>query len=244
MIEDKIEVLKLKINKDDIGSLLNYSLKAIENNEKFYVCAPNAYVTVKANEDEELLAIINGAKIAIADGMSSVWVSRTFKKFPLDKISGYYFLGGINLKTLEKIKSNLKLEFPDIEVRGMYCPPYLDEMPEDINKLIVEDINKCSPDVLWVGLSAPKQEKWIYKNLNSINIKMACGIGAVFDFYSENIKRAPAWIQNIGLEWLFRMFAEPRRLFKKYMVHNSKFMLLVAREYVFKNKNKKGTVLF
>jgi len=252
MIEDKIEILKLKINKDGIDSLLKYSLKAIENNEKFYVCAPNAYVTVKANEDEELLAIINDAKIAIADGMSLVWVSNTFKKFRLEKISGYkffiefsevanskknvsyYFLGGNNLKTLEKIRSRLKLEFPDIEVRGMYCPPYLDEMPEDINKLIVADINKFSPDVLWVGLSAPKQEKWIYKNLNSINIKMACGIGAVFDFYSENIKRAPSWIRNTGLEWLFRMFMEPRRLFKKYMLYNSKFMFLVIKDIVFK----------
>jgi len=128
-------------------------------------------------------------------------------------------------------------------VRGIYWPPFLEEIPEDINKLITHDMNKCSPDVLCVVLSAPNQEKWIYKNLNSINMKMACSIGAVFDFYSENTKRAPSLMQNSGLECFFRIFTEPNRLFKKYMVHNSKFMLLVAREYFFKNslKNSKRT---
>jgi len=249
MIEEKIDILKIRINKDNLDELINYSLHAVEDKRKFYICTANAFVTVKANEDDEFLNILNNAQIVIADGMSSVWVSRTFKNYNLEKISGYkffvefsksvaennhklsyYFLGGSRMDVLEKIKSRLFLEYPVIEVSGMYCPSYFDDMPDEENKKIIEDINDKKPDVLWVGLSAPKQEKWIYKNLDKINIKMACGIGAVFNFYSGNVKRAPVWMQNTGMEWLFRIFVEPKRLFKKYMIYNTKFIILVFKD--------------
>lgn len=251
MIEDKIDILKIRISKGNLHELLEHTLNSIKRNNKVYICTANAFVTVKANEDNELLKILNNAEIVLADGMSSVMVSKTLRNFKLEKISGYkffiefsklisdnndkisyYFLGGDNFEILEKIKSKLLLEFPNIEIKGLFCPPYFNEMPEEVNEKIIKDINFIKPDVLWVGLSAPKQEKWIYKNLDKINVKMACGIGAVFNFYSGNVKRAPEWMQNICLEWLYRIFAEPKRLFKKYMVYNTKFIFLVFK-YIF-----------
>ncbi|MBA7682914.1 N-acetylglucosaminyldiphosphoundecaprenol N-acetyl-beta-D-mannosaminyltransferase [subsurface metagenome] len=106
----------------------------------------------------------------------------------------------------------------------------MDSFTDEIDNKIIDMINRCKPDILWVGLSAPKQEKWIYKNIDKLNIKMACGIGAVFNFYSGYVKRAPKWMQKIGLEWFYRIIAEPKRLLKKYLVYNTKFILLVFRD--------------
>ncbi|TET09971.1 MAG: glycosyltransferase [Candidatus Atribacteria bacterium] len=249
MDKDKVEILKLKISKGGLGTVLKNAIDLIENNGKFYVCAPNAYITVKANEDKELLEIINNAYITIPDGMSSVWYSKTFKNnnYLLERIDGskffyefskianikgysYYFMGGESETILEKIKKRLNEEFNNIEVKGYYCPPFRKDFTGDINSLMIKKINDCKPDILWVGLSAPKQEKWIYRNFKRFDIKMAAGIGAVFNFYAGVVKRAPQWMQNNGLEWFYRIYAEPKRLFKKYMVYNTKFIILVVKD--------------
>lgn len=249
MKETKANILNLKINKGGLKVVLKKVIAFIEKNEKFYVCAPNAYLTVKANEDKELLKIINNAKIVIPDGMSTVWYSRTFNNdnYLLERVDGnrffyefskianknaysYYFLGGENNRILEKIKQRVNREFENIEVKGYFCPPFMDDFVGEINDLMIEKVNECKPDVLWVGLSAPKQEKWIYKNIERLDIKMAAGIGAVFNFYSGVVRRAPEWMQNAGLEWLYRIYAEPKRLFKKYMIYNTKFMILVLKD--------------
>ena len=246
---NKIEILGLKINKGNLKDVLKLSEFLIDNKEKFYIFALNAYSTVKASEDKELLRIINSAKIAIPDGMSLVWYSRTFKSddYLLERIDGfkffreflkiadkkgysYYFLGAKNEKILEKIKQRVNLEYKNIEVRGYYSPPFRKEFTGEDNDLMVEKVNKAKPDVLWVGLSAPKQEKWIYDNFENLNIKMAAGIGAVFNFYTGEVKKAPLWMQDNGLEWLYRIYAEPKRLFKKYMIYNTKFILLVLKD--------------
>ena len=249
MDNSKIEILKLKINKGGLHRVIELAKKLIENSEKFYVCALNAYVTVKANEDKELLQIIKNAKIVIPDGISSVWYSKTFKNddYLLERIDGfkffyefskvanvkgysYYFMGGENETILGKIKKRLNKEFYNIEVKGYYCPPFRKDFTGDINELMIKKINECKPDILWVGLSAPKQEKWIYQNFERLDIKMAAGIGAVFNFYAGEVKRAPLWMQNKGFEWLYRIYAEPKRMFKKYMVYNTKFIILVVKD--------------
>jgi len=249
MDNSKIEILKLKINKGSLHRVIELAKKLTDIGEKFYVCAQNAYVTVKANEDKELLKIINNAKIVIPDGMSSVWYSKTFKNndYLLERIDGskffyefskiankkgysYFFLGSESEKILEKIKQKMNREFKNIEVKGYYCPPFLKEFKGEINELMVRKVNEFKPDILWVGLSAPKQEKWIYRNFNRLDIKMAAGIGAVFNFYAGVVKRAPQWMQNNGLEWLYRIYAEPKRLFKKYLIYNTKFMVLVFKD--------------
>ncbi|MBA7567215.1 N-acetylglucosaminyldiphosphoundecaprenol N-acetyl-beta-D-mannosaminyltransferase [subsurface metagenome] len=246
---NKIEVLKLKINKGGLSSVLKLAENLLEKSEKFYVCALNAFVTVKANEDKELLKIINNAKIVIPDGMSSVWYSRIlnnedhllkridgfkffyeFSKIADKKGYSYFFLGGKDDFILKIIKKRLNKEFKNIKLKGYFSPPFMKEFKGEINDIMINKVNECNTDILWVGLSAPKQEKWIYRNFDKLDIKMAAGIGAVFNFYAGVVKRAPEWMQKNGLEWLYRIYAEPKRLFMKYMVYNTKFMILVVKD--------------
>ncbi|MHB1346655.1 MAG: WecB/TagA/CpsF family glycosyltransferase [Candidatus Humimicrobiaceae bacterium] len=247
---EKIEILGLKISKDGLDPLMDQAAELIKKNARFFVCTVNAFMTVKANEDKELLKIINKAKIVLPDGMSTVWVSKRFKKFNLRRISGfdffhefskisdkkgfsYFFMGGKREDILIRIKNKLQNEFSNIIFKGYFCPSfYSKKMPENENEKIIDIINDCKPDILWIGISSPKQEKWIYSNLSRLNIKMACCVGAVFDFYSGEINRAPIWMQEHYLEWLYRIYSEPKRLFKKYLIYNTKFMMLVLKNKI------------
>jgi len=243
----KVDVLNINIDSANLDDILLKVVKLIDKNLRFYICVPNSYLTVVANQDKELLNILNNAEIVIPDGAPLVWYSKTFKKSLSERITGfdffynfskvankkkysYFFFGGGNKEILEKIKNKLEYEFKNIKVQGYFCPPFMDDFTGEINELIINKINKCKPDILWVGLSAPKQERWIYKNIDRLDIKMAAGIGAVFNFYSGRVRRAPYWMQKAGLEWLYRIYAEPKRLFKKYMIYNTKFIILVLKD--------------
>jgi len=256
MKNEKVNILNINIGTGNKESILNKAVQLIDNNQKFYVCTINAYLAVKANEDMELLKILNNAGIVIPDGMPLVWYSKLSGKPIPERISGYeffynfskianknnysyFFFGGTNNMVLDAVRIRLEKEFANIEVKGLISPPIMNTFPDEFDDYVINTINNCKPDILWVGLSAPKQEKWIYKNIDRLDIKMAFGIGAAFNFYANMVRRAPLWMQKAGLEWLFRMFAEPKRLFKKYMVNNTKFIGLVIKDF-FKNAyNKK-----
>jgi N-acetylglucosaminyldiphosphoundecaprenol N-acetyl-beta-D-mannosaminyltransferase len=121
--------------------------------------------------------------------------------------------------------------FPSVKVVGTYSPPFKDVFSEDDNEKMVRSINQVRPDVLWVGMTAPKQEKWIYEHMDKLDISLACAIGAVFDFYAETKGRAPEWVRRLGLEWLPRLINEPVRLFKRNFISSPLFLF-----YVFKQK--------
>jgi N-acetylglucosaminyldiphosphoundecaprenol N-acetyl-beta-D-mannosaminyltransferase len=256
MKNKKVKILNIDISKGDAGSVISEAVQLIRKNKKFYVCTINAYQAVKANEDRELLKIFNDAEIVIPDGMPLVWYSKLSGKPIPGRISGYdffynfskianeagysyFFFGGTNDLVLSGVKNRLEKDFKNIEVKGLLCPPFMDTFPDEFDDYVIDIINGLKPDILWVGLSAPKQEKWIYKNIDRLDIKMAFGIGAAFNFYANVVKRAPKWMQKAGLEWLYRMFAEPKRLFKKYMIYNSKFIGLVIKDFFQRAYNKK-----
>ena len=124
----------------------------------------------------------------------------------------------------------VKGDFPNIEVET-YSPPYKSEFNEEENNAIITAINKANPDLLWIGMTAPKQEKWIYTHWNKLQIHCHCGtIGAVFDFYAGTVKRAPMWWQRNSLEWCYRLLKEPRRMWKRYIIGNLLFMWNMCKE--------------
>ncbi|MCK5567053.1 MAG: WecB/TagA/CpsF family glycosyltransferase, partial [Actinomycetia bacterium] len=228
-MSEKIEILNIKINRDKLDSIISESISMAKEKRKHYICVPNAYSTVIANRDKDFREIINKAAFTIPDGMPLVWYSKTFKKSLEARISGFelfnaysrqmdkkkmscFFFGGKDELVAEAIIKKFKDEFKNIIVSGHYVPPFLNEFKEAEKQKIQKAINSCRPDVVWVGMSAPKQEKWISNNIEDLNIGMACGIGAVFDFYSGEIRRAPGWMQKTGLEWLYRVLADPKRL--------------------------------
>ena len=221
---------------------INDIVKYIENNlkelEGKYICVSNVHTTVTAYEDEEYRNIQNCAAIVLPDGgpLSSICRKRGFidaervtgpdlmgEIFRISEEKGYthYFYGSTD-ETLCALKEKLSQKYPKLKILGVYSPPFNKQVILESNNKI-DEINNLNPDFIWVGLGAPKQEKWMYLHKDKISGLMI-GVGAGFDYYADNIKRAPKWMQENSLEWLYRLIQDPKHLFKRYMVTNTKFI--------------------
>lgn len=222
----------------DMEWLLNYLNKNIKELAGDYICVSNVHTTVTAYEDESYCKVQNGGIMAIPDGgpLSSVGQKRGFSSmkrttgpslmgeiFKISAEKGYchYFYGSTN-ETLEKLYKILNKTYPGIQIAGMYSPPFR-PLTEAEDKAIVEQINEANPDFIWVGLGAPKQEKWMAMHQGRVNGLMI-GVGAGFDYHVGSIKRAPEWMQKSNLEWLYRLLQDPKRLFSRYWNTNTKFI--------------------
>lgn len=139
------------------------------------------------------------------------------------KTGGKCFFLGSNESTLSKIKEKAGREYPSIKVE-CFSPAYKFVFSLDDNKPMIELINMFQPNVLFVGMTTPKQEKWVYQNIVELKVGHVCCIGAVFDFYVETVNRAPQWIIKLGLEWLYRLLKEPLRMWRRYIIGNIKFI--------------------
>ena len=148
----------------------------------------------------------------------------------LNKKTGKCFFMGSSEKVLSLIKEKAKTIYPNITVET-YSPPFKPEFSSEENKAIIDAINKAKPDLLWIGMTAPKQEKWIYSHWEKLNINCHVGtIGAVFDFFAGTIERAPKWWQEHSLEWLYRLIKEPNRMWKRYIIGNALFFFNIIKE--------------
>ena len=214
----KCEILGVQIAAINMSTALNYIQTNLEDLKGQYICISNVHTTVMSYEDTTYCSIQNEAALALPDGKPL---------FRLSNECGYkhYFYGG-KAETLKTLETKLKQQY-QLEIAGMYAPPFRD-LTEEEDRAVVERINKSGADFVWVALGAPKQERWMYTHQGSIEGLMA-GIGAGVDYFAGNIKRAPMWMQKCSLEWLYRLFQEPRRLFKRYLMTNTKFIWLTAR---------------
>ena len=217
------------------------------DSSKYFVCA-NPHSLEVARIDKVFEEALRAADLVIPDGMGIVIASRILGGSIQKRITGsdlflglsrlladdtsrtyrYYFLGSTE-DNLEKIRQRIAADFPNLLVCGTYSPPFRDEFSEEEKRLMVEAVNNAEPDVLWVGMTAPKQEKWIYQNRNRLNVKFIGAIGAVFDFYTGNVKRSHPLFQKLGIEWLPRFLREPRRLWYRNFVSNPSFLLRVIK---------------
>ena len=222
----------------DMEWLLEYLNRNVKNLSGDYICVSNVHTTVTAYENQEYCKVQNGGIMAIPDGgpLSSVGRKRGFKNmkrttgpslmgeiFKISAAEGYrhYFYGSTD-ETLEKLHSVLTESYPGIQIAGMYSPPFR-PMTEDEDKAIIERINETKPDFVWVGLGAPKQEKWMAAHQGRVEGLMI-GVGAGFDYHAGNIERAPEWMQKSNLEWVYRLMQDPKRLFGRYWHTNTKFI--------------------
>lgn len=184
----------------------------------------------------------------IPDGASIVMACRKLKakSQPTERIAGWdlfamemerlnqkggtCFFMGSSEKVLNLIREKAKTVYPNIRIET-YSPPYKPEFSEEENRAIIEAINRANPDLLWIGMTAPKQEKWAYRHWNELDIHCHCGtIGAVFDFFAGTMERAPLWWQEHSLEWLYRLLKEPKRMWRRYIIGNTLFIWNVFRE--------------
>lgn len=158
------------------------------------------------------------------------WDLFTMEMERLNQKGGTCFFMGSSEKVLNLIREKAKTVYPNIRIET-YSPPYKPEFSEEENRAIIEAINRANPDLLWIGMTAPKQEKWAYRHWNELDIHCHCGtIGAVFDFFAGTMERAPLWWQEHSLEWLYRLLKEPKRMWRRYIIGNTLFIWNIFRE--------------
>lgn len=219
-----------------------------------------AYSYVVAQRDNLFAEALVNCDYLMPDGASIVMACRWLKAksqpkeriagwdlftFEMDRLEGrgkkddgrrlrVMFLGSSE-KVLGLIRQRAAVDYPNLEII-IYSPPYKSEFSEEDNQAMIQAINDANPDLLWIGMTAPKQEKWAYRHWNELNIHCHCGtIGAVFDFYAGTSKRAPLWWQEHSLEWFFRLLQEPKRMWRRYLIGNPLFLWNVMKEKMTKN---------
>ena len=214
-----------------------------DENGRYLVCA-NPHSIHVARSDKKFHRALQCADLIVPDGIGVVLASRILKGNVRERVTGsdifwglselfngankgrYFFLGSTN-EVLERIETKMAIEYPGIQIVGTYSPPFKDEFSKDDNDRMIEAVNNANPDVLWVGMTAPKQEKWIYENRGKLDVKFIAAVGAVFDFYADRIKRSHPLFQKYGMEWLPRLLQEPRRLWRRNFISNPAFIFRV-----------------
>ena len=190
-------------------------------------------------------ALLNGGAL-IPDGASMVLAFKFLRREKIERIAGWdlfqyemnklnakggvcFFLGSSE-RTLELVREKAKEVYPNIKI-VTYSPPYKKEFSEEDNKAMIDTVNSVNPDLLWIGMTAPKQEKWAYVHLDELNVHSHIGtIGAVFDFFAGTVQRAPQWWQKNGLEWAYRLLKEPKRMWRRYVIGNTLFLWNILKE--------------
>lgn len=214
--------------------------KDIENNKKSFIVAINPEKILKARKDEKLKKLLNNATYEIPDGIGVIYASKLKKGNIKTRITGIdsmemlcklseekkykIFMYGAKEETIKKAKENLEIKFPNIQIVGT-----INGYEKDNDK-IISSINKSKADIVFVALGSPKQEYWITENMDKVSAKIFQGVGGSFDVFSGNIKRAPKWMQKIGLEWLYRLIKEPKRIFRQIKLVKFLWLALIEKD--------------
>lgn len=250
----KIQFLNTFVNNCTMGQCLDEIENMISEDKKSYVVAVNVDVITKIEKDALLKEITDNADMVLVDGKPLIWIAKKHKKPIYEKVSGsdmvpllceraaekgysVFILGGKE-GVADKARCKLEEKYPQIKIVGTYAPPVGFEKDEGELAKINELISTAKPDVLLACLGCPKQEKFVYGNFEKYDAKVSVCAGATVDFLAGNVKRAPKWMSNHGLEWLYRFFKEPARLFKRYFVDDIKIFRLARKYKPKKNKQE------
>lgn len=236
------DILGVRISMLSMQDTVQYIGEHLEELSGHYICVSNVHTTVMSYDDESYKGIQNGAVMALADGgpLSAVARHRGYKRaervagpdlmeeiFKISVQKGYrHYFYGSKQQILDCLEENLTRKYPGICIAGMYAPPFRAQSEsEDLED--IQRINEAEADFVWVGLGAPKQERWMAGHEGKVKGLMI-GVGAGFDYCAGSLKRAPGWMRKWSLEWLYRLSQEPRRLMKRYAYTNIKFLKLIA----------------
>jgi len=238
--------LSLGKYKDFIEEIIRLAKEKVSS----YVCVANVHMAVEAHDNPDFQEVVNCADIVTPDGMPLVKALKLLYGIEQERVAGpdlmpdllkaaekeglrVYFYGSTQ-EVLDAILEKIKREFPNLKVAGVYSPPFRPLSEEELDK-IAEEINSVSPNIVFVSLGCPKQEKWMAYMKGKINSVML-GVGAAFPIYAGLQKRAPKVMQKLALEWFYRLLQEPRRLFKRYFYTNTKFLFLLLKELLRRGK--------
>jgi N-acetylglucosaminyldiphosphoundecaprenol N-acetyl-beta-D-mannosaminyltransferase len=232
----------------DYEGALDWIDAAVESRRGGYVCVAATHTVVASQEDPELRAAVLGADFTVPDGQPLVWAlnllghrlaARVYGPDLMDKACAravrtgrrMYLYGGRDQGALVQLTRNLRLRNPGLQVVGGYVPPFR-PLTADEEQAVAADIRRSGAEIVWVGIGVPKQEKWMARMSPRLPSQVLIGVGAAFDFHSGLIPQAPARMQRLGLEWLFRLAHEPRRLWRRYLRYNPRFVVGFARQWM------------
>ena len=241
----RVTFLNTEVDNLTMGEAIDKAEELIIKKKPSYVVTPNVDHIVKLEIDKEFQDVYKNADLILTDGMPLIWISKMRGNPIKEKISGSDFFPKLCERAAEKGYSlfllgaaegvaakaakNLKEKYEGLNIVGTYSPSYGFEKKDDEIKMIIKMINETKPDILAVGLGAPKQEKFLYKYKNELNVPISLAIGASIDFEAGNINRAPRWMQNCGLEWFYRLCKEPKRMFKRYVIDDFKIVKILIK---------------
>ena len=237
--EARAEVLGVGISALNLDSAKRTILERLKKKEKGYICVTGVHGVIEAQDDSRFRRILNDSFLTTPDGMPMVWVSWLKKYHEVDRVYGpdlmlemaeatrngqfTHFLYGGRPGIAELLQKRLEERFPGIRIVGTHTPPF-GPLSQEQNRELEKKFEILKPDITWVGLSTPKQERFMADYLPKLQTTVMCGVGAAFDFHSKVVKQAPRWIQRSGFEWLYRTIQEPRRLFWRYLKNNTRFL--------------------
>jgi N-acetylglucosaminyldiphosphoundecaprenol N-acetyl-beta-D-mannosaminyltransferase len=215
----------------------------LDERESHYICVSGVHGVMECQRDPSLKSIHNRAGLVLPDGMPLAWWVRSAGHREADRVCGpefmpyllqdlrgrRHFFYGASSETLDKLIAWVRRNYPDAIIAGWHSPPFRHLTPEE-DTAIVEEINASQAEIVWVGLSTPKQERWMAAHVQRLNAAALIGVGAAFDMHAGNVKRAPTFLRRTGFEWTYRLVLEPKRLWRRYLANNPAFVLLAAAQ--------------
>jgi N-acetylglucosaminyldiphosphoundecaprenol N-acetyl-beta-D-mannosaminyltransferase len=241
----RVDVLGVHVSAVDMAGTLDVLDHWITTGTRNYVCVTGVHGVMESRRDERLRGIHNAAGLVTPDGMPLVWWTRARGCSHVSRVYGpdlllaccdrsmttgyrHFFYGGGD-GVADLLARRLSRRFPGLIVAGTYTPPFRPLTREEDDEVVAR-INDTAPDIVWVGLSTPKQEYWMAEHVERLAAPVLIGVGAAFDFHAGLKRQAPLWMQRSGFEWLFRLASEPRRLWKRYLQNNPAFVWLALEE--------------
>jgi len=238
-------IMGYNVSSLDIHALSDSILKRLRGRIKTIVSTINPHSFVVAETDAEFKRALEQSNFLLADGIGIIIAAKLLKK-NINRVTGpdyfseihrllnqsddkcvrrfrIFYLGG-SKELLEKLLDKVSLNWPNVDVAGSFSPPFTDEFSEVETRSMIDAVNTSGADILWVAMTAPKQEKWVQKNANRINCILISSIGAAFDFHAGTVRRAPIPLRKVGLEWFYRFIFEPRRLWRRNLVSMPLFL--------------------
>ena len=244
---DQAPILGVPLAVTDYDRTLDWIDAAVTLGAREYLCVAAVHTVMESREDDALREAVDGAAFTVPDGQPLAWALRKLGHDIDARVYGpelmeracaraaqtgqrHYLYGGRDEQALAQLAANLLDRHPDLQLAGGWSPPFRELSDAELDEIAAR-INAARPDVVWVGIGVPKQEKWMAAMRARLDAPVLVGVGAAFDFHAGLVPQAPAWMQRRGLEWLFRLMQEPRRLFRRYARHNPRFVAGFARQW-------------
>jgi N-acetylglucosaminyldiphosphoundecaprenol N-acetyl-beta-D-mannosaminyltransferase len=234
----RANVLGIGISVVRMADAVRRVTQLIRSGRKGYVCVTGVHGIMEAQRDVALRTILNRSFLTLPDGMPTVWVGRQ-QGFSMEQVSGpdfmlrlcqegvesgvRHFLYGGDIGVAEALRESLCRRIPGLQIVGVYTPPFR-PLNEDELAEVQDVIQQANADVMWIGLSTPKQERFMDEFVDRLNVSVLVGVGAAFDFHTGRIKDAPRWVKKIGMQWLHRLSQDRRRLWRRYLTNNPRFV--------------------